>query len=103
MNRLVATLCSVGMVAGVVAGQNYTVFPSDHTGTPPNATIPGGTYENYAPFSYGIARQMIYYDAWDVQIPNGRAISKIGFVCNQGSTLVSLSSMSGVEPSSPSQ
>lgn len=86
MNRLVVTLCSIGCLVGAAASQNYTVFPSDHTGTPPNNTVAGATYENYAPFSYGIARQMIYYDAWDVRIPNGRSISRIGFVCNETSS-----------------
>lgn len=59
--------------------QATTVFPSDHTGSGPNPTIPGASYTYYNPYSNGVARQMIFYDRWDVRISTGRHISRIGF------------------------
>jgi hypothetical protein len=79
MNRLVLSLCGACCVAGTAASQSNTVFPSDHTGIAPQICMPGSTYEYYAPYSYGIRRQMLFYDAWDVRIPNGRSISRVGF------------------------
>jgi hypothetical protein len=86
MNRLVLTLSSICCVVGAATTQNNTVFPSDHTGTSPLITLPGATSESYVPFSYGVRRQMLFLDAWDLHIPNGRAISRIGFVRDGTST-----------------
>ena len=80
MNRtLLITASSVLALAGASLAQNFTIYPSDHTGTSPNLTLPGSTFAYHAPFSYGIARQMLFYDAWDVRIPTGRAIGRLGF------------------------
>jgi hypothetical protein len=52
--------------------QNYQVFPSDHT------TVEGYSYESGFPFAFGVARCMAVYSVWDLQIPNGAMITKVG-------------------------
>lgn len=87
MNRLVPfAIAAAFAVGGHPTAQTTTVFPSDHTGTGGNLTLPGETYMWANPMSNGIQRQMIVYDAWDLRVPNGRSISRIGFVRDSGLT-----------------
>lgn len=54
--------------------QNIATFPSDH------ATIPVGyASQSTFPYSYGVSRVMVVYEAWDVTVPNGHQITRIGF------------------------
>ncbi len=53
--------------------QNTATFPGDHAG------VPGFTWQQSFPFSNGIARQMMLYESWDIDIPNGKQITHLGF------------------------
>lgn len=70
-------LCSGAVavaLAGLATAQNVATFPSDH------ATIPNGsTSISWFPYSSGVSRQMIVYEAWDLPGLAGRTISRIGF------------------------
>lgn len=68
--RLLPTLA---LVSGLLA-QNVATFPSDH------ATIPVGYAAQYSlPYSSGVSRVMAVYEAWDLTVPNGHQITRIGF------------------------
>ncbi len=85
MQRVLGLALAAAVVtAGSAVSQNYTVFPSDHTGVGPNLTLPGASYVASNPYWYGVARQMMFYDHWDLHIPNGRSISRIGFPRDPG-------------------
>ncbi|MCA8952099.1 MAG: hypothetical protein KDE27_21495 [Planctomycetes bacterium] len=61
--------------------QGTATFPSDH------AAIPNGySSQNWYPFSWGVSRQMAVYESWDLTIPAGRQITRIGFRAD-GTTL----------------
>jgi hypothetical protein len=54
--------------------QAPVVFPSDH------ATVTNGSSSvTWFPYSYGISRQMAVYESWDLGIPAGHQITRIGF------------------------
>jgi len=54
--------------------QGIAVFPSDH------AAIPDGySYTSWFPYSYGVSRMMAIYETWDLSVPAGRPITRIGF------------------------
>jgi hypothetical protein len=64
-----------------VPAQAPAVFPSDH------ATVPNGSGgQNWFPYSYGISRFMALYESWDVTVPSGHQITRLGFRAN-GTTL----------------
>lgn len=72
MNRrsllLLALLCSGATAQGVAT------FPSDH------AAIPDGSSSiAWFPYSSGVSRTMALYERWDLLVPAGRAITRIGF------------------------
>lgn len=49
-------------------------FPSDH------AAVPNGTgSQNWFPYSYGVSRMMALYESWDLNVPAGHQITRIGF------------------------
>lgn len=66
-------LPAVALFSGLLA-QNVATFPSDH------ATIPVGySSQSTFPYSYGVSRVMAVYEAWDLTVPNGHQITRIGF------------------------
>lgn len=69
--HLLLGLC---VCAGLLPAQNVATFPSTH------ATIANGSSSIYwFPYSYGVSRHMAVYESWDLTIPNGRSITRIGF------------------------
>ncbi len=75
-----ALATSLALAAALPAQQNVTVFPSDHAD--PNVTggnLPGSSWQNTFPFSAGVTRQMALYESFDLQIPDGRRITHVGF------------------------
>lgn len=64
--------CLVVLAASSVLSAQVAVVPSDHT------TIEGSSNDNRFPFSAGVARFQAIYSNWDVKIPNGAQIKKIG-------------------------
>jgi hypothetical protein len=61
-------------LAAVLPAQTVATFPSDH------ATIPNGQGgQNWFPYAYGVSRMMAVYEAWDVGVPSGHQITRIGF------------------------
>lgn len=62
-----ATVLGPGALA-----QNQTVFPSDH------ANYEGEYSQTAYPFSGGVRRQQAVLDRWDVKVPHGRSITKVG-------------------------
>jgi hypothetical protein len=78
MIRWMSSAWMIGALAVAATAQVHTVFPSDHAGTAPALTLPGSSYDSSTPFSDGIARQMIVYDRWDLRIPDGRRIARLG-------------------------
>jgi hypothetical protein len=75
-----AFLCLLA-IAGAGAAQGVATFPSDH------ATIPDGRSSNHwFPYSYGVSRMMAVYESWDVAVPAGRQITRLG-VRADGTTL----------------
>jgi hypothetical protein len=75
-----AFTCLVALT-GAAAAQNVATFPSDH------AAIPNGRGSIYwFPYSYGVSRMMAVYESWDVTVPAGRQINRIG-VRGEGTTL----------------
>lgn len=73
MNPTHPLLLSLLTLVGGATAQTVT-FPSDHTGLPDGASSQG-----WFPYSYGIGRFQAVYEAWDLQIPAGRQITRIGF------------------------
>ncbi len=69
----VACFASFTIPTADAAGQTITTIPSDH------AAIAGSTRSNRLPFTRGVERAMILHENWDLMIPNGRAISRIGY------------------------
>jgi hypothetical protein len=75
------TILGFLLLAGAAAAQNTATFPSDH------ASIPNGRSSIYwFPYSYGVSRMMAVYESWDVNVPAGRQINRIG-VRAEGTTL----------------
>ncbi|MBK8100669.1 MAG: hypothetical protein IPK26_26575 [Planctomycetes bacterium] len=65
----------LGLFAATACVLAQTVtFPSDHTAIPD-----GSTSQNWFPYSYGISRMQAVYERWDLGIPAGRMITRIGF------------------------
>jgi len=63
LSALASTLCA-----------QVATFPSDH------APVPDGASSQYwLPFSYGVSRMQTVYEAWDLRIPAGRQITRVGF------------------------
>lgn len=61
------------LTAGLVA-QTPVFFPSDH------ATIANGASSSTQfPYSYGVSRMMALYESWDLGVPAGHQITRIGF------------------------
>lgn len=61
------------LAAGLAAQTTYT-FPSDH------AAIANGTFStSFFPYSYGVSRMQAAYEAWDMTVPTGSPIARIGF------------------------
>ena len=54
--------------------QGIAVFPSDHA-----AITNGDSYTDWFPYAYGVSRVMAIYEAWDLTVPAGRPITRIGF------------------------
>jgi hypothetical protein len=72
MNHLAPV--SVLAFALAASAQSPATFPSDH------ATIPNGSSGlNWFPYSYGVSRMMAVYESWDIQVPSGHQITRIGF------------------------
>jgi hypothetical protein len=74
-------LCCATLTTGAVTGQTVVVFPGDHTDQASVAgqrSIEGSTYSNRFPFSYGVSRCQLAIDDWDLPIPAGRQITKVG-------------------------
>lgn len=67
-------LLFTALLATGVAAQNVATFPSDHA-----AIQDGDSYSRYYPFSNGVSRIMLIYESWDLNIPAGRQITRIGF------------------------
>ena len=54
--------------------QGIAAFPSDH------AAITNGDFNtNWFPYAHGVSRVMAIYESWDVTVPAGRPITRIGF------------------------
>lgn len=65
----------LGLFAITTVAMAQTVtFPSDHTAIPD-----GASSQNWFPYSYGIGRFQAVYERWDLQVPVGRMINRIGF------------------------
>jgi hypothetical protein len=68
-------------LAASLSAQIVATFPSDH------ATVANGQGgQTWFPYSYGVSRMMAVYESWDLNIPAGRQITRIGFRAD-GTTL----------------
>lgn len=64
------------LTTGLLA-QGTATFPSDH------AAVPDGfSSQNWFPYSSGVSRMMALYESWDITVPAGRQITRIGFRAN---------------------
>ncbi len=72
MNHLLSP--SVLFLALAAAAQAPATFPSDHA-----AVANGNGGQNWFPYSYGVSRMMAVYESWDVAVPAGGQITRIGF------------------------
>ena len=79
ISLLLTVLTAATAASGALCAQNIAVFPSDHTGTGAQISIPGYSYQSNFPFSYGVSRQMALYETWDLKIPTGKQITHVGF------------------------
>lgn len=71
--RAITLLWALGAATGLAA-QNVVTFPADY------ANVPEGPYWSESlPFAYGTSRVMTIYDAWDITVPSGARILRIGF------------------------
>ncbi len=61
--------------------QNHAVAPFDHT------DAEGNSSQYRSALSYGVARWQILHDKSEVQIPNGKKITKVGFRQNGGTAM----------------
>lgn len=73
MNTCRFTCCACLALAIALPAQVVT-FPSDHAAVPD-----GPSSQNWFPYSSGIGRYQAIYDSWDLRIPAGRQITRIGF------------------------
>ncbi len=63
--------CLLSLAPGASA---QAVFPSDH------AAVPNGSgSQNWFPYSNGVSRSMALYESWDLTVPAGHPITRIGF------------------------
>lgn len=69
-------LLVAALVCAALPAQHLVWFPSDHD---PAITPDGSTSTNWFPYSYGVSRIMVVYERWDLGIPAGHAIRRIGF------------------------
>lgn len=70
--RFLAVSCL--SMAAALPSQGTAVFPSDHA-----AVVNGDSYTDWFPYAYGVSRVMAIYEAWDLTVPAGRQITRIGF------------------------
>lgn len=71
----------IGLVlTSAATAQAPATFPSDH------ATIAGSTSTNFFPYAHGVSRLMAVYESWDLSVPAGHQITRIGFRAD-GTTL----------------
>tara|TARA_R110002072_G_scaffold174303_5_gene329519 strand:+ start:15885 stop:16943 length:1059 start_codon:yes stop_codon:yes gene_type:complete len=69
------------LLGAVLVGQIDATFPSDHA-----VLLDGQGSQNWFPYSYGVSRMQAVYEAWDLNIPAGNQITRIGFRAN-GTTI----------------
>lgn len=70
----ITRLSSVFALCLAIPAQTPATFPSDH------ATIPNGQYsDTIFPYQYGVSRMMAVYESWDLNVPTGHQITRIGF------------------------
>jgi hypothetical protein len=67
-------LAPAALLASVVAAQTIATFPTTHA-----SIASGSTYVTNIPYSSGVSRVQMEYDAWDITVPNGTPITAIGF------------------------
>lgn len=66
--------CAFLLALAAAAPAQVVTFPSDH------AAVPNGhSSQNWFPYSCGNGRFQAIYDAWDLRVPAGRQITRIGF------------------------
>lgn len=71
--RASALLWALGLATSLGA-QSITTFPNDY------ANVPEGPFwSDNLPLAWGTSRVMTIYDAWDLAVPNGMRITRIGF------------------------
>ncbi|MCA8965302.1 MAG: hypothetical protein H6838_05105 [Planctomycetes bacterium] len=71
------------LTCSLLPAQGTAVFPSDH------ATVLNGDFSSPNwPYAYGVSRIMAVYETWDLGVPAGRPITRIGF--RQDGTTMSL-------------
>jgi hypothetical protein len=73
---LIATLA----LGWALPAQGTATFPSDHA-----SIANGASSTTWFPYAYGISRIQAVYEAWDLTVPAGHAITRIGFR-QEGST-----------------
>jgi hypothetical protein len=67
---LVATLA----LGWALPAQSPATFPSDHA-----SIANGASQTNWFPYAYGVSRIQAVYETWDLTVPAGHAITRIGF------------------------
>src|SRR5262245_53545476 len=68
-------------LASLVAAQNVAVFPADYVNVPD-----GPTYSPNLPLANGTGRGQIVYEQWDLPVPIGASITRLGFRQDAGTT-----------------
>lgn len=68
------TFATILFLCTAAAAQTSIVFPSDHQNI-----ANGDASISWFPFSSGVSRMQIVYDAWDLQLPANTPITRIGF------------------------
>jgi len=67
-------LTATALLSCALAAQGTATFPSDH------ASIVNGASSTYwFPYAYGVSRIQAVYESWDLTVPAGHAITRIGF------------------------
>jgi hypothetical protein len=69
------------LLSAALTAQSTAYFPSDHY-----AITDGQSSQNWFPYSYGVSRMQAVYESWDLNIPAGSQINRIGFRAN-GTTI----------------
>jgi hypothetical protein len=62
------------LTSSLLSAQTVVTFPSDHANI-----ANGSTSVSNFPYSSGVSRTMAVYESWDLLVPNGTPITRIGF------------------------